>query len=1011
MLSILIIIASIFCLCSPTAIASISIGHENFHIFHLIEVIDQSSAIDVHHHHEQHAPDHKASSFVFNPAEDYSFVNCRSETSTSNQQLSTSFSLHMIHQPRSASRDSPRLLFCLDEDDDKADRVTSNSRCDDLSFRSDDDDDVIVVTCSIDNPESIIKNSGNDNSGIIKMKLRVPHRLHDSNTQKDSPFHHDDPTRSADQLSSSGSDEEFPPFSPSYNSYQRIVERMQQLEKNYPALVQTFVLSTSSDEKSTFATASSARTANSNLIYGAKLSTTLFRSKKKNSPSSSQSQSRLENDLNKREIVLLGGQHAREWIAIEVTVAILEALVNLLHINKKARQAISAFEWIIVPCVNPDGYEFSRSSSSNRFWRKNRRRLDERDTRFYGVDLNRNFPFQWGLDSGSSPTYYQETYRGPSAASEIETKAIISLLQNQNVISKSGFKLNAKHSLAALFSIHSYGGAYLIPPGYQTILYTETFSLTKSLLTDSIDQYHSKLTSLSSSSSSGSFSAIEAWNLYPVSGELTDYVHEEFAQVPSAVIELRPVNGFGNLGFVLDESEIPRSIMEQTMTMLHLANTVRRAVSNSFLSENTSGDPSTVATTTTSSSHHHHHRDRLWYRDNQSDFKSIINVTEILLQNRHDEDEDEDGVKDLFDACLLLSSNTTSSPQEATLARYLTRQNALRAKFFMIQRDHGCIAPWFSIMSSSTKVSEALFDNNNQKTQNAFWSQVFTDGNSLEQYSLRDASSSLKRMWKANAPSVIDFRGDQETSNEDSSSSWISVPISLLVRSSKASQSGFCSVAKTMSSSEVASSVRNQLKIGYENIFNCSSPPSSVTTRHGISQLLTNKEGIFPTSISSNIESRFKVLMVDDNNKNNDVVSFKLNPSSGVNTGNSDDLSLDEYCSVRVRFELVADLNNNNLPEQQENEEEVLNDLVSAVGEEVVKSMDSTVRNLSCNRNDDQQQQQSAVASGETGVIVGMQVRFAMFDESSLLAQTSGSSRLKSKNVAIMIVSILFFWF
>ena len=145
--------------------------------------------------------------------------------------------------------------------------------------------------------------------------------------------------------------------------------------------------------------------------------------------------------------------------------------------------------------MNPDGYEFSRSSSNNRFWRKNRRRLDEASySSYYGVDLNRNFPFQWGLDSGSSGVYYQETYRGPSANSEVETQAFINFIHhNQNVVSSSGTGLNSKHSLAALFSFHNYGGSYLIPPGYAQNVYTETFDLTRNLLEDCVEEYHQKL--------------------------------------------------------------------------------------------------------------------------------------------------------------------------------------------------------------------------------------------------------------------------------------------------------------------------------------------------------------------------------------------------------------------------------------------------------------------------------------------------------------------------------------
>jgi carboxypeptidase T len=43
----------------------------------------------------------------------------------------------------------------------------------------------------------------------------------------------------------------------------------------------------------------------------------------------------------------------------------------------------------------------------------------------YGVDLNRNYGYQWGYDDiGSSPDSNSDTYRGSGPFSEPETQAI-----------------------------------------------------------------------------------------------------------------------------------------------------------------------------------------------------------------------------------------------------------------------------------------------------------------------------------------------------------------------------------------------------------------------------------------------------------------------------------------------------------------------------------------------------------------------------------------------------------
>src|SRR3989338_6398399 len=141
----------------------------------------------------------------------------------------------------------------------------------------------------------------------------------------------------------------------------------------------------------------------------------------------------IQNDPRKQEVIIIGAMHAREWISAEVAIGLLESLVNLFHVNKNARNLVDFFEFIFVPVLNPDGYEYSRTTS-DLYWRKNRRRLDEADSRYFGVDLNRNFPYQFGLDSGSSGSYYDETYRGVTPSSEIETQAAMyGLFRNRSL--------------------------------------------------------------------------------------------------------------------------------------------------------------------------------------------------------------------------------------------------------------------------------------------------------------------------------------------------------------------------------------------------------------------------------------------------------------------------------------------------------------------------------------------------------------------------------------------------
>src|SRR5690606_15476530 len=69
--------------------------------------------------------------------------------------------------------------------------------------------------------------------------------------------------------------------------------------------------------------------------------------------------------------------------------------------------------------LNPDGN--NRVWSNQTMWRKNTREG-------YGVDLNRNYPYNWNSCQGSSGSRSNDTYRGPSAGSEPEAQALMQLV-------------------------------------------------------------------------------------------------------------------------------------------------------------------------------------------------------------------------------------------------------------------------------------------------------------------------------------------------------------------------------------------------------------------------------------------------------------------------------------------------------------------------------------------------------------------------------------------------------
>ena len=129
--------------------------------------------------------------------------------------------------------------------------------------------------------------------------------------------------------------------------------------------------------------------------------------------------------------LLIGGQHAREWISPETVRRLAHHVIDGYRTDRVLTDLIDTTELWFVPVANPDGYDYT-FTPGNRLWRKNLRDNDGdgRITAVDGVDLNRNFPTKWGYDDeGSSPDGGSEAYRGTGPASEPETRAVDRLME------------------------------------------------------------------------------------------------------------------------------------------------------------------------------------------------------------------------------------------------------------------------------------------------------------------------------------------------------------------------------------------------------------------------------------------------------------------------------------------------------------------------------------------------------------------------------------------------------
>jgi hypothetical protein len=157
-------------------------------------------------------------------------------------------------------------------------------------------------------------------------------------------------------------------------------------------------------------------------------------------------------------LLLDGAHHGDEPLAASF---VLDAARYLLARAGRDRQVDRWLDELViwcVPLVNPDGVQTYLDRTLAHTGVKSPGRKNGRDNdgngRFGpndGVDLNRNYPFKWGFlgEAGSTGAYALRSYRGPAAASEPETQAMVRLAESE--------------VFAASISYHIGGVALLVP--------------------------------------------------------------------------------------------------------------------------------------------------------------------------------------------------------------------------------------------------------------------------------------------------------------------------------------------------------------------------------------------------------------------------------------------------------------------------------------------------------------------------------------------------------------------
>ncbi|MGB4730451.1 MAG: M14 family zinc carboxypeptidase [Candidatus Hydrothermia bacterium] len=123
-------------------------------------------------------------------------------------------------------------------------------------------------------------------------------------------------------------------------------------------------------------------------------------------------------------LLFVGVHHAEEVLGCELSFFIIERLLQDYGKDSLITHCINTLNLWFVPILNPDGHGIV-TSGIDTTWRKNLR--DNNNNGFFdldydGVDLNRNYSFNWYTGGNDDPS--SEYYKGSAPFSENETQAV-----------------------------------------------------------------------------------------------------------------------------------------------------------------------------------------------------------------------------------------------------------------------------------------------------------------------------------------------------------------------------------------------------------------------------------------------------------------------------------------------------------------------------------------------------------------------------------------------------------
>jgi len=276
----------------------------------------------------------------------------------------------------------------------------------------------------------------------------------------------------------------------------------------------------------------------------------------------------------KPRFFLMANIHGRELITNETALAFIQRLLGGYGVDADFTWLLDYHQIDVLVSANPDGHV--RNEPGNvpwAYWRKNTRPYGG----CYGVDLNRNSAFKWGLDDYGSSAYPCDlTYRGPSPVSESETQAVQQHVRSLFPDQRGPLDNDTAPitTTGILITLHSYGDLVLWPWGWTGAPAPNSAQL------QTLGQKFAAF---------NGYTAQQAMFLYPTNGTTDDWSYGELS-IASYTFEI----GSSSDGFYPSCSRYDQLVQPNVEALLYAAKVARTPYLTSF------GPDATLTATLTS---------------------------------------------------------------------------------------------------------------------------------------------------------------------------------------------------------------------------------------------------------------------------------------------------------------------------------------------------------------------------------------------------------------------------